>query len=194
MEDNRKHPRCPIHWRSAILVEGTGGAETIQCKTNDISANGVSVICHRNLATGYVLTVYLLIDPGSATHPQVIFEAQGKVMNNVLSGQQGGFRLGIQFTKFARDSKQLLLNHLPKEVVKPERLVVPESVTPAAPAAAADAGSAAAAPTVEPAVADADAASAAAEPAAPAADAAPAEAVAPAAGDAPADGATPSSS
>lgn len=186
MEESRKHPRCPIHWRSAILVDGSGGAETIQCKTNDISANGVSVICHRNLAPGYALTVYLLIDPGSATHPQVIFEAQGKVMNNVLSGQQGGFRLGIQFTKFARDSKQLLMDHLPKEVVKPHKPVTPESVLPAEPAAEsttqAATTSAAADATAETPV----------EPPPAGADATPADAAAVASSDAPADDTNPS--
>ncbi|TRZ89202.1 MAG: PilZ domain-containing protein [Rhodocyclaceae bacterium] len=134
MDDGRKHQRCSIHWRSALTIMGNGGAETLQCKTNDISAGGVSVICPRNVFPGSELTVYLLIDAGSSSHPQVVFEAQGKVMNNVLSSQQGGFRLGIQFTKFAGDSQPLLKKHLPKDAVKPARVVtaVP-AVPPAAP-------------------------------------------------------------
>ena len=161
MEDGRKQPRCSVHWRSAITVIGAGGAETLQCKTNDISVGGVSVICPRNIFPGVELTVYLLIDPGSPTHPQVIFEAQGKVMNTVLSSQQGGFRVGIQFTKYARDSQQLLKKHLPKDLVKPERLVTGGSTPPPAPAPVAEA------PTAEaeqPATPDQEATPAAAAP------------------------------
>ena len=78
------------------------------------------------------MTVYLLIDPGGPTHPQVVFEALGKVMNTVLSSKDGGFRLGIQFTKFAGDSKELLKKHLPKDQVKPARLATGASPAPTA--------------------------------------------------------------
>lgn len=131
MEDNRRQARCNVHWRSAIVIAERGQPQTIQCKTNDISAGGVSIICHRNLSPGHVLTVYLLIEPATDTHPQVIFEAQGTVVNTVLSGQQGGFRLGIQFTKFARDSKQLLQKYLPKEpATASKRLIGATDLTP----------------------------------------------------------------
>jgi len=135
MDDGRKHQRCNVHWRSAVAVTGNAGPQTLQCKTNDVSAGGVSVICPLNVFPESELIVYLLIDPGGPTHPQVVFEAQGKVMNTVLSSKQGGFRLGIQFTKFAGDSKQLLTKHLPKDLVKPQRLVTGASPAPAATAA-----------------------------------------------------------
>lgn len=115
MEDSRKYPRCPIRWRSAIVIAQNGGQETIQGMTNDISIAGVSVICHRNISLGHAVNVYLLIHPGDENNPQLIVEAQGKVMNNVLSGQQGGFRLGIQFIKFAGDSKKILQKYIPKD-------------------------------------------------------------------------------
>ncbi|MDD5176665.1 MAG: PilZ domain-containing protein [Sterolibacterium sp.] len=139
MEDNRKSPRYPIRWRSAIVVEGHGKPETIQCRTNDISISGVSVICHRNISAPHAVTVYLLIDPGNENHPQVIVEAQGSIMNNVLSGQQGGFRLGIQFTKFAGDGKQVLLKYLPKDSAPAaKRTLAPDVATPVDSAPAAD--------------------------------------------------------
>ena len=130
MEDSRKNPRCTIHWRSAIVVKDNGGEETIQCKTNDISISGVSLICHRNISPPQAVTVYLLIDPGSHNHPQVIVEAQGQIRNNVLSGQQGGFRLGIEFTKFAKDGKQVLTNHLPRDMAQSTRMVAPPPPPP----------------------------------------------------------------
>lgn len=182
MEDGRKFQRCSIHWRSALSIAGNGGAETLQCKTNDISAGGVAVICPRNVSPGCELTVYLLIDPGGPTHPQVVFEAQGKVMNTVLSGQQGGFRLGIEFTKFAGDSQQLLKKHLPKDLVKPEKPVGGASAAPAAAAATvAEAPSVATEPAVAPP-----------EEVAPAADAVKGDDAAPATNEAPSEGETPS--
>ena len=187
MEDIRKHQRCSVHWRSAISIVGTGGPQTLQCKTNDVSAGGVSVICPLNIFPESQLTVYMLIDPGGPTHPQVVFEAQGTVMNTVLSSKQGGFRLGIQFTKFAGDSKQMLKKHLPKDLVKPERLVTGASPAPAAPAATAAAVAEAPSEASEPALA-------AAEEVAPPADAAQGDNAPAATDEAPPEGETPSAS
>jgi len=115
-----------------------GKQETMQTRTNDISMTGVSVICHRNIPPPKAVTVYLLIDPGDENHPQVIVEAHGEIKNNVLSGQQGGFRLGIQFNKFARNGKQILEKNLPKELVRSAKLVatpdMPSPRTMSAPA------------------------------------------------------------
>lgn len=138
MDDKRKYQRYAIHWRSAILVEERGEPETIQCRTDDVSISGVSVICHRNIPVPHPVTVYLLIHPGNENHPQVIVEAQGSIVNNVLSGPQGGFRLGIQFTKFARDGKQLLLKHLPKQSAPVAARVQAAKVIPVADAAPAE--------------------------------------------------------
>lgn len=183
MEDNRKHPRVLVHWRSAIVTEINGKSETTQGTTNDISADGVSVICHRNISPNHVVTVYLLIHTGNEDKPDLVFEAQGKIMNNVLSGKQGGFRLGIQFTKFAGESKKMLEKYIPKnhgygaavtKDVGPPAKAVPDLKT--APAA-----DAAAAAEVAPTEGGATAAEAGAPEATPsAADTSPAEDVAPA--------------
>ena len=116
MEENRLHSRISIRWRSVIVTEEHGRRVTAQGKTYDISVSGVSIVCGRNLALNLPVTVYLLVHPGDQNNPELMIEAQGKIMNSVLSGPQGGFRLGIQFTKFAGDSKQLLMKHLPKTV------------------------------------------------------------------------------
>lgn len=137
MEDNRKSPRCTIHWRCAIAIEEHGRRETIQSRTNDVSMTGVAIICHRNISPPRAVIVYLLIDPGDQSRPQVIVEAQGEIRNNVLSGQQGGFRLGIQFTEFARDGKQILQKNLPREMIQKPRVVTAPVSTPAAGSSAA---------------------------------------------------------
>lgn len=127
MEDNRKNSRVSIRWRSAIVTEENGRQVTTQGRTHDISITGVSVVSERNMPLLLSVTVYLLVHPGDQKHPQLIVEAQGKIMNSVFSSQQGGFRLGIHFIKFAGDSKQLLLKHLPKELA-PAALPVPAAL------------------------------------------------------------------
>ena len=114
MEDNRKYPRYVVYWRCAIVVAELGRTETIQCKINDISLSGISIVCHRSIPPPTVITVYLMVNPGDKTHPEVIVEVQGKILYNILSGPQGGFRLGIEFTKFAQDGMNTLQKNLPK--------------------------------------------------------------------------------
>lgn len=189
MEESRKSPRTLVHWRSAIVTETNGQRVTTQGMTNDISTEGVSVICHRNISPKHPVTIYLLIHTGDEDNPELVFEAQGMVMNNVLSGKQGGFRLGIQFTKFAGDSKTVLQKYMPKNpgygaayAAPPPEAHRPAKTAPAEKTAAAEdtapaaepASTAEAAPSAEP---PASAEAAPTEQAAPAAaaDAAPVE-------------------
>lgn len=131
MVDNRKSARCAIHWRCAVVVEGNGNDETIHCRTNDISLDGVSVICHRNIQPPHPVTVHLLVEQGGSGRPQLVVEVRGSIVNNVLSGQQGGFRLGIQFAKFAGEGKQLLQKHLPSVGHQPVKRVIASEPAPA---------------------------------------------------------------
>jgi hypothetical protein len=50
----------------------------------------------------------LLVKPGDATNPPVIVEAESKILSSVLSPQQGGFRLGMEFVKIVGEGKQIL--------------------------------------------------------------------------------------
>lgn len=182
-----------VHWRSAIVSEVGGERVTTQGTTNDISSDGVSVICHRNISPNHLVTVYLLIHTGIEDNPELVFEAQGKVMNNVLSGKQGGFRLGIQFTKFVGDSKNMLHKYMPKST----RYGAAAGQIAAAPAKPVPAATPA--PVAEAAPADAPPAAEAASPggetpvdnAAPAAETPPDTAAAPAENTAPAEPPTP---
>ncbi|MFA6312545.1 MAG: PilZ domain-containing protein [Sterolibacterium sp.] len=117
MEDKRKIPRVLVHWRSAIVVAANGEQSTIEGISHDISSEGVSVICHRNIPLNRAVTVCLLIRTGNRDNPELVVEAQGKVVYCVLSGEQGGFRVGIQFLKFAGESKNILERYMPKAIV-----------------------------------------------------------------------------
>lgn len=117
MEDKRKTPRVLVHWRSAIVFAANGEQSKIEGISHDVSSDGVSVICHRNIPANRAVMVYLLIRTGDRDKPEMVVEAQGKVIYCVLSGEQGGFRVGIEFLKFAGEGKNILERYMPKAIV-----------------------------------------------------------------------------
>lgn len=109
MQDDRSSPRYVKHLRAVLIIEENGKQPTIHGKTQDISLTGVSFISRYNLSSfPQPATVCLLISPGEGTNQPVVFEAQSKIVSSVLSPKQGGFRLGIEFTKVAGHGKQIL--------------------------------------------------------------------------------------
>lgn len=112
MEENRTTQRYAKRVRAVLIREENGQRKTIQGKTHDISLDGASFISQYNIVSAAPITICLLLDPGDAKRPPAVFEAQGKIVNSVLSPQQGGFRLGIHFTKVAADSNQILRKFL----------------------------------------------------------------------------------
>ena len=112
MQDNRSSPRFNKRLRAVVITEENGQRSSIKGKTQDISHDGISFISEFNLISSRAVTVYLMLDPGDATHPPKVFEAQGKVVCSVLSPQQGGFRVGINYTKISADNKQVFQKFL----------------------------------------------------------------------------------
>ena len=112
MQDNRSSPRFNKRLRAVLHLEENGRSTPIQGKTQDISSDGASFVSAYNFASARPGTVFLMLDPGDTKHPPKVFEAQCKIVSSVLSPQQGGFRLGLQFTKVAAESKQMLQNFL----------------------------------------------------------------------------------
>lgn len=108
MEDHRKSQRHVKRLRAVILYEENGKPAKIHGKTQDISTSGVSIITDYNLMSTHLITVCLLIHPGDPVNPPVVFEAQSKIASSVLSRQQGGFRIGIEFRKIEGDGAQIL--------------------------------------------------------------------------------------
>jgi hypothetical protein len=112
MQDNRKNHRYIQHLRAVIITQEDGKLVKTHGKTQDISISGASIISEYNLLSPHPVTVCLLINPGDALNPPVIFEAQSKIVSSVLSHQQGGFRLGIEFIKIEGDGQKVLKKFL----------------------------------------------------------------------------------
>ena len=108
MQDHRSSPRCIKHLRAVLITEENGKQSKLNGKTQDISLTGVSFVSRYNISCPRSATVCLLISPGDEFHPPVIFEAESKILSSVLSPQQGGFRLGMEFTRIVGEGKQIL--------------------------------------------------------------------------------------
>jgi c-di-GMP-binding flagellar brake protein YcgR len=94
------------------VVEDNGRRNSIQGKTLDISSDGTSFVSSFNIQLGHEGNLFLMLNPGDAKNPPVVLETQCKVISCVLSPQQGGFRLGLHFTKMSAENKQVLQKFL----------------------------------------------------------------------------------
>jgi len=106
MSDSRSSPRYSKRLRAAFAVEDNGKRNSIQGKSLDVSSDGISFVSSRNIQIGHEGNLFLMLNPGDAKNPPEVFETQCKVISCVLSPQQGGFRLGLHFTKMSAENKQ----------------------------------------------------------------------------------------
>ncbi len=90
--EQRRSPRWQLKTAARIVLSSKQVAEV---RTLDISAGGLSVVADFSLPVGTTLQVSLLLPPrvGNA----VPLSARAEVMNCVLDGRSGGFRIGMQF-------------------------------------------------------------------------------------------------
>ena len=112
MEDHRKQPRYVKRLRAVIIEDEGGKLAKTHGKTHDISLGGVSVISPYALHSHQAVTVCVLIEQGGPDNPPLMVAASCKMVSCVLSGQQGGFRLGFQFIKFENDGEKVLKKFL----------------------------------------------------------------------------------
>lgn len=112
MEEHRKHQRHSRRLRAVIIVDENGKPAKTHGKTQDISTSGVSIISDYNLLSRQPVTVCLLIHPGDKVIPPVIVEAKSKIVYSVLSREQGGFRISLEFQNIAGDGATVLKKFL----------------------------------------------------------------------------------
>ncbi|MCX7174533.1 MAG: PilZ domain-containing protein [Proteobacteria bacterium] len=116
MEESRRSQRHAKRLRAVIILDENGKLAKTHGKTQDVSTSGASIISDYNLLSPHPITVCLLINPGDQINPPVIFEAKSKIVSSVLSRQQGGFRIGVEFLKIAGDGAQVLHKFLATSV------------------------------------------------------------------------------
>jgi len=112
MAENRKDQRHSKRLRAIIIIDENGKQSKTHGKTQDISTSGASIISEYNLASKHPITVCLLLHPGDKINPPVVFEAKSKIASSILSSQQGGFRIGVEFVGLTVDGAKLLQKFL----------------------------------------------------------------------------------
>jgi len=112
MEESRNGQRHARRLRAVIICDENGKLAKTHGKTRDISISGASIISDYNLKSNRPITVCLLIHPGDQINAPVIFEAESKIVSSILSTQQGGFRIGVEFIKVAESGATLLQKFL----------------------------------------------------------------------------------
>ena len=116
MAEHRKDQRHSKRLRAVIIVDENGTQSRMAGKTQDVSERGASIISQYNLTSPHPIIVCLLLHPGDNVTPPVIFEAKSKIASSILSSQQGGFRIGVEFVGIAGDGAKLLQKFLAASV------------------------------------------------------------------------------
>lgn len=122
MQDQRKNPRYARHLRAVIITEENGNLVKTHGKSQDISLSGASIISEYNLISPHPVTLCLLVHPGDAVTPPMVFEARSRIVSNVLSRQQGGFRTGVEFIQIAGDGDKVLKKYLASSAYRPAQV------------------------------------------------------------------------
>lgn len=92
--EQRRSPRWQIKTAARLVLNSN---QVANARTLDISAGGLSVVADFSLPVGTKLQVSLLLPPrvGNA----IPLSARAEVMNCILDGRNGGFRIGMQFVE-----------------------------------------------------------------------------------------------
>ncbi|MCX7173688.1 MAG: PilZ domain-containing protein [Proteobacteria bacterium] len=107
-KESRSSERVRVRLRAVLITEKDGTQAKLHGHTADISGTGVSFVSKYAMTTPQPGTIFVMVDPGASTHPAIIIEAQCRLIVCVLSSQQGGFRIGLEFSKMSDESRKLL--------------------------------------------------------------------------------------
>ena len=101
--ERRIHTRRPIR-AVAKISKGTGGV--LEARTIDASHGGLAIAASINPPIGAVFQIAFHI-PGERGNPE-LFTATVRVMYSAYASDQGGFKIGLQFTRLDPASEKLL--------------------------------------------------------------------------------------
>lgn len=90
--DNRQTPRNPVSWRARVLLNAE---QILECRTFDLSAGGLGLLCTQALPIGDSVRVALQLPPAAGERTSRIVSAHAKAVYQVLSGDE--YRVGMQW-------------------------------------------------------------------------------------------------
>lgn len=110
--EKRIHKRITLRTSATILLPDK---KTIKVRTLDIGSGGMAIVADGNPNQGVIFNIQMILPLHTGIPP--IFEATVRVAHSVLSGQEGGFKIGLQFVEL-NDSAELALNQFIEQNTK----------------------------------------------------------------------------
>jgi len=101
--DKRTHERVTLRTQAMVLLSDS---KAIKVRTLDIALGGMAIVADGNPNSGVIFNIRLALPLRSDTPP--LFEAKVQVAHSVLSGKEGGFKIGLQFIELSDAAKFVL--------------------------------------------------------------------------------------
>jgi len=90
--DRRAHDRRPLRIAARVLLPND---QSFEVRTLDIGAGGMGIVAGANPKPGTTFAIQFNLP--AKTGPATPLQVRVKVANSVLGGDQGGFKIGLQF-------------------------------------------------------------------------------------------------
>lgn len=101
--EKRTHERVTLRTQATILLSDK---KTIKVRTLDIALGGMAVVADGNPNPGVIFNIQLTLPLREDT--PTLFEAKVRVAHSVLSGKEGGFKIGLQFIELSNAAESVL--------------------------------------------------------------------------------------
>ncbi|MBK7353582.1 MAG: PilZ domain-containing protein [Nitrosomonas sp.] len=105
--EKRTHERVTLRTQAIILLPDR---KTIKVRTLDIALGGMAIVADGNPNPGVTFNIQLTIPLRADILP--LFEAKVRVAHSVLSGREGGFKIGLQFIELSDAAESVLKQFL----------------------------------------------------------------------------------
>jgi|GEM_PF-2077388 len=116
--DRRERPRVRVQFRLAVVYrqqKGRPAPPTFHGKTHDLCISGLSLVVDRNIFHEDEVTVLLAL-PARAGVPQTIIASTAVMSYALHSTKLKAFRVGMTFSEFGGNGKELLQAALAHEL------------------------------------------------------------------------------
>ncbi len=101
--ERRGAERHPVKWRAAIELNGS----IIYGRTIDVSSSGAGILLTNNIQLHRSARLHMQLPPAYFGAQQEVISIDGWIAYATLSGQHGGFLVGIEFKKEAAEIAKL---------------------------------------------------------------------------------------
>jgi len=107
MDDNRKHPRYPLHLKVVLHLPGSDH-RSLHGETLDISLDGTAILTEHNVFTSEELLVEVHLPPENTGRQPKVLKIKAKMVYTLYSADHYCFRTGLLFRSYQENALALL--------------------------------------------------------------------------------------